>query len=144
MSLSCIPSGNSGYALLDFQGLALDLTSTLGPIVTQSFEIPIPPNQLWVLALVNHGGFVLASALGQAAGQAIVLSETNGELVGSTNTGIAFNVTCLRDGTANLVDNVLGVALTAAQVEDPSSPAAVTLEPLTGSDHQAWALVSLD
>ncbi|KAJ7263597.1 hypothetical protein B0H12DRAFT_1230892 [Mycena haematopus] len=143
MSLSCIPPGNSGFTILDFQGFALDLTSTFGPVVTQSLDTPAPPNQLWELVLVNHDGLVLASGLSQAAGQAIVLSEEpNGEVVGATNTGIAFNVTCLPNGSVNLVEDVLGVALTASQVEDPTSSAPVTLETFTGSEEQVWSLVS--
>ncbi|KAJ7261843.1 hypothetical protein B0H12DRAFT_1231480 [Mycena haematopus] len=141
MSVSCIPSGN--FLILDFQGLFLGLPSASAPLATQLLDTPVPPNQLWELVTVNHGGRVLASGLSQSAGQAIVVATgPNGEAVGASSTGIAFTVTCLPTGSATLVDN--GIALTASQVAGQNSSAPVTFEAFTGSSEQVWSLLALN
>ncbi|KAF7355701.1 hypothetical protein MSAN_01487900 [Mycena sanguinolenta] len=143
MSLSCIPfTGN--FVILDFQGLALDLTSALnGPLTTQFLGNPPSLNQQWELVPVNNGR-VLVSGLSQLqSGKPVVIDMgANGSAFGAGNTGISFNVTCTGGLSATLVDNILGIALTAAPLEGASTP--VTFETFTGSSEQVWSLVALD
>ncbi|KAJ6544012.1 hypothetical protein B0H19DRAFT_1267319 [Mycena capillaripes] len=141
-----IPTGS--FELFDFQGLSLDLVSTFGPIITdtRTFRFPIPLSQQWELTTVNNGR-VLASGLSQEAGEAIVVAMgSNMQAFGATNTNIAFNVTCVPvdDDSITLVDNVLGLALTASQAGANGSDAPVTFQPFTGSSEQIWSFEALD
>ncbi|KAJ6515455.1 hypothetical protein C8R45DRAFT_956583 [Mycena sanguinolenta] len=141
MSISCIPfPGN--FVMLDFQGLALDLTgASNGPLTTQFLGNPPSLNQQWELVPVNNGR-VLSSALSQSGEAVVIAMGADGSAFGASGTSIAFNVTCLGGLSATLVDNILGIALTAASLEGSSTP--VTFEAFTGSSEQVWSLVALD
>ncbi|KAF7374274.1 hypothetical protein MSAN_00310400 [Mycena sanguinolenta] len=145
-----IPTTGS-FWLKDFQGLCLTVDNSAGFFSTVfadfcELRLPALPQQTWSLAPVNHGA-ILVSGLSQAAGELVLLADTDGQAITAGNTGFGFNITCvpIDFNTVTLVDNLVGTetTLTSTQVSveknsnlDP--PAQVIFQPLAPNPFQIW------
>ncbi|KAF8145277.1 hypothetical protein K438DRAFT_1992015 [Mycena galopus ATCC 62051] len=150
--MSTICATSSAFMLVDFQGHVLDLANSVNPVISQTQNPTLTPNQQWGLALVNGGHFVLASGLSGPEG-AVVLSWD--APAGSTSalfmqalcaptTGTAFELDCVNSTSASFVDAATGLALTAWAAESGSTISPVTFETFNGRAAQVWTLRELD